>query len=274
MAVLLPHLPNQMKTVFNHPIDRSLPEKKEVVGHSTKSFLKLNEGRICKPLNEREKSFYERAQNNLFNQFIPDFYGSQRVEDSEYIELRDLLDGIKKPCIADIKIGNHLKEGIVHSPVFIHEEQLKKTMNCTSGQLNFRIVGMQIYHLDTRNFIKKDHSWGRQLSKETVKDGLKLFFNNGPSIRKEVIKMFEEKIQELIKFFQDQRLYRFYSCSLLFVYEGDVMLSPKVEMKMIDFEQAWEVLDGGRDEGFLIGLQNLLSYLYTIQMEDQISDGI
>jgi len=86
--------------------------------------------------------------------------------------------------------------------------------------------------------------------------------------------MFEEKIQELIKFFQDQRLYRFYSCSLLFVYEGDVMLSPKVEMKMIDFEQAWEVLDGGRDEGFLIGLQNLLSYLYTIQMEDQISDGI
>jgi len=261
MAVVLQP---QINTGFNLPIDTSDPEKKEVVSNSAKSFLKINEGKICKPFSQREFSFYQSAQNNVFKPFIPGFYGPLRVKDHDYIELGDLLDGIKSPCIADIKLGNHLKRGIVDYHVDNHEQQLEKSMKCTSGQLYFRIVGLQIYQPGTRNFLKKDGLWGRQLSKETVKDGLKQFFHNGQSMRKEVIKLFEEKLQELIKCFREQRLFRFYACSLMFVYEGDVMLPSKVEMKMIDFEHAYEVLDGGRDEGFLTGLQNLASYFCTL----------
>lgn len=57
--------------------------------------------------------------------------------------------------------------------------------------------------------------------------------------------------------------FRFYTSSLLFIYEGDVQATkgrpPRVDIKIIDFAHAIPKADkdGEGDDGFLFGLRNL-----------------
>jgi len=63
------------------------------------------------------------------------------------------------------------------------------------------------------------------------------------------------KIQE---YFESQHDLRFYSSSLLFLFEGLDNGDIKVGVRMIDFAHVHEIQDKGKDEGYLIGIRNLI----------------
>lgn len=65
---------------------------------------------------------------------------------------------------------------------------------------------------------KKDY--GKSLKDKDIPDALRLIFSNGQELRKDVINYFLGQLRVLLKWFEEQRLLRFYSSSLLFVYEG------------------------------------------------------
>lgn len=87
-------------------------------------------------------------------------------------------------------------------------------------------------------------------------------------------------LQEILSWFEEQRHYRFYSSSLLLVYEGSeedagpndsaasagdtsaprkTLNKSKVDVRLIDFGHATLVPDNRADEGFIHGLKKAIA---------------
>ena len=81
-----------------------------------------------------------------------------------YIKLQDLTDGMKQPCMLDIKIG-------------LGKPGKNKTYP-TTEVLKFRLCGMSI-QLDNGLSLFRDKYWGRKLTIESVAESLSLFFSDG-----------------------------------------------------------------------------------------------
>jgi hypothetical protein len=124
-------------------------------------------------------------------------------------------------------------------------------------------------------------------------EGFRNFLDNGRRLRVDLIPLFVATLQQILKWFEEQRLYRFYSSSLLFVYEGnepdelnhnrtdeisltgngkhagEVMRKKKMKMKMadirmIDFAHVTPATDGRADEGYIHGLKKTISCLENL----------
>lgn len=75
----------------------------------------------------------------------------------------------------------------------------------------------------------------------------------------DVIPQIIAKLNELLEWFESQSSLRFYSASILFVYEGDPSAGSNVEVKFIDFAHVFPIKEAnGRDTGFIFGLKNLI----------------
>jgi len=88
---------------------------------------------------------------------------------------------------------------------------------------------------------------------------LHAFFFNGNEIRLDVIKHFIERLTILFSWMEIQTHYRFYSSSLLFVYDGVPEL--KADVRMIDFAHVSEIKDNRVDEGYVKGFRKLIDSL-------------
>lgn len=114
---------------------------------------------------------------------------------------------------------------------------------------------------------------GQRLSNEEFYENLKSFLHNGQSFRLEVAQELIKRFQELIGVIQQLDSYRFFSCSLLVVYEGHTTCTsdttkPLIDVRLIDFEKATHsgytfdpVKYDGPDEGALTGLTTLIHLL-------------
>lgn len=60
-----------------------------------------------------------------------------------------------------------------------------------------------------------------------------------------------------------QTHFRFYSSSLLIVYEGDINLPDRVDVRMIDFAKA-QWYSGETDGGYMVGITTLIRLLEMI----------
>jgi len=126
---------------------------------------------------------------------------------------------------------------------------------------------MKIFQAKTNDYIRHDKNIGLNLTNEKIPEAFSSFFDNGiENRRKEFLPLFVHKLREILSWFQGQSLFRFYSSSLLFIYEGDPNLEPRVELKFIDFAHVFDIEDGGRDERVLFGLTTLLTYLEELEV--------
>jgi len=84
-------------------------------------------------------------------------------------------------------------------------------------------------------------------------------------IRLDVLSYVIERLEVLHKWMSKQNVWRMYSSSLLFVYEGDKSFqSPhvKADLRMIDFAHVFEIKEkAGKDTGYLMGLTKLIQTL-------------
>jgi 1D-myo-inositol-tetrakisphosphate 5-kinase/inositol-polyphosphate multikinase len=278
-----------------------------------------------KALYETELKFYRRISSvfplreNL--SFFPSFFGTTDelpsdemgpMSDIPGMILEDITFSFEHPCLIDIKIGQQTFEPTA-SLIKINNEILKYPYQ---ELLGFRISGMKVWNPNLNRYHFFDKHFGRSLvppasarrartdhisesEKKCVVFALALFFyrsfdsgsdNNSTmgGFCVELLQHIIAKLESLLKWMKSQTFFKFYSSSILIVYDSDTVEEHRgwfmsergfsdsneqyCRVKMIDFAHAVDnlrtndisVSEHDLDLGYIYGLTNLIAALQDV----------
>jgi len=190
----------------------------------------------------------------------------------KYLVLEDLTKKYKEPCICDLKIGTRQ-----HGDDAAPDKKRRHTAKCentTSKTLGMRLCGQLVYQPQTKNYRHFNKYEGRKVTEENIKPIIAQFLHNGSELRIDVLHKYIQTLKEMLAIVQSDAMtchYRFYSTSLLLLYEGNTDTSGKdtlFDLKMIDFAHTFPSQEGDPlDDGYLFGLKNFLSILEQIALD-------
>jgi hypothetical protein len=221
-----------------------------------------------KATGKKECAFYESWYKQVpkLQAFAPKYYGQEARDDIHYVIMEDLTAPFTKPCILDVKIGL-CSVGEDATPDK-RAAMGAKDAKTTTASLGLRISGFKVYHPATDKTTAQGKPYGQSLNDQGFVDALKFFFGDGGKVRKAVVKQALKFTREVLAWFESQHDARFYSSSILYVYEGAASAddqekqgNPVVLARMIDFAHVHAIKDGGLDDGYLFGIRKLVKYL-------------
>jgi len=195
----------------------------------------------------------------------------------KYIKLEDLTMPFSRPNILDLKIGSRVY-GVGDDPDKVKRKILKSAQT-TSKSLGLRLCGMQVYNSEDDGYVFRDKFNGRNLDEKGFYAAIEQFFTHKGTLRVTVVSSFLRQIEKLLQVVTEQKSFQFFSSSLLFICEGCRPSDQKnlhggvknkdferIDLRFIDFAQsARDTEKKGVDEGFLMGLGNILSHLKTLE---------
>jgi len=256
----------------------------QVAGHDTgpaTRFLASN-GTVYKPLQSeargsREVTFYESLKDVApeFIPFAPAFYGckevefqnEQHVEKHKFLVMEDLTFPFNSNTlsVADIKMGTRTYDDQASEKKRNYE--IFKASKTTTITLGLRFCGLKVYQ-EGIGIKKFNKDWGKGISDKNIHDGLSAFLHNGKKLRMELIQPFVQKLRRLLEWFEKNSKLRFYGTSLLLLYDVSQKIDPV--LKVIDFAHVDPILDGGKDDGYIFGLKNLIKVFEEVENSFQI----
>ncbi|XP_033103201.1 inositol hexakisphosphate kinase 2-like [Anneissia japonica] len=210
---------------------------------------KLHRKQIAKMRNHADQSHYEK-----------------------FILLENVVYKFGTPSILDLKMGIQTYMGDESEEK--RQSQIRKAESSTSAKLGVRICGMKVYRADSRTYMFRDKYYGRKVTEDGFREAITLFLFNGYHVQADVIPAIIDKLRQLRTALENQDTYRFYSSSLLVMYnarhrkhepDSTHSLSDEVDIRMIDFAKTTHGQMGasshvheGPDQGFIYGLNNLI----------------
>lgn len=124
----------------------------------------------------------------------------------------------------------------------------------------------QMYLPDKGTWKEITRATANQIHNSTLlEQQLRSFFQQDGTVPRKILESFLPSLEEIRDWMSSQSIFRFYSSSLLFVYEGsemkiiaDVHIGDesrefKSRVKMIDFAHVFKIEDGGKDYGYVKG---------------------
>ena len=245
---------------------------------------------VLKPYDEAEFNFYDQLMPTECSCLIPytaRCYGEVDLrctsppdeisspgavpgKSGKYVMLDDLAHGIDKPCILDLKMGLKQRSVRNFSPKKLQSKSFK-SLSTTSHQLGFRLGGAQLYPEGKVVFYNK--YLGRQQDAAGTYLILREVFRSVSDLelRRDILAIFIHKLQELRAVIRRLRGFRFWSGSLLFVF--DAASCESVVLKMIDFAHftRLEDLDADFDREYDFGIDCLLRFLSGVAENENIN---
>jgi hypothetical protein len=120
----------------------------------------------------------------------------------------------------DLKVGTRQ-----HGDDQSEEKKRKHTERCassTSARLGVRISGMQVYNASRGVYMFKDKYYGRELSADGFHRALRTFLHSGLCLRTDLLPTLIQMLCQLRETLGRQDSFRFFSSSLLIMYDGRV----------------------------------------------------
>ncbi|XP_075008240.1 inositol-trisphosphate 3-kinase A isoform X2 [Calonectris borealis] len=254
-----------IKTMVNLPVISPFKKRYswvQLAGH-TGSFKAADSGKILKRFSENEKECFERLMKDPLRSCVPCFHGVVERDGESYIQLDDLLTDFEGPCVMDCKMGirTYLEEELTKAR---EKPKLRKDMYKKMIEVDplAPTAEENAQHAVTK---PRYMQW-----RETISSSANLGFRI-EGIKKKYLKRLQEIhiILESSDFFKRHEVV---GSSLLFVHDG----SGNANVWLIDFGKTtllpdgqtldhripWQ--EGNREDGYLLGLDNLIGILESI----------
>lgn len=288
-------MPTFMGTLQQGAIDGAIGGENAIVVDSTTSF-------------DGSSSTIDASASSVA---VADAITTDKPE-KQYIVLQNLYHGFLKPSILDIKLGAVLVDDTVTEEK--RQRLAKVSASTTSGSLHFRVCGMKTYRGDSDSkpetevfqglnvtveitksedgyYLKYNKFYGRNLTDETIANGILEFFKSLFGNSKFLLTRFHQRLQLLYNCLLDTEA-RIVSGSLFFIYESDPekwagldeesyyskdalidegasddddddddenpQETPLSRLSFIDFSHSKFVDGQGHDENVIVGVENLI----------------
>lgn len=89
------------------------------------------------------------------------------------------------------------------------------------AEMGYSVAGMRVYCPQSKSYESRNREWGRAVTRAEASKVFETFFWNGASWRMDAALETLEELKRVRQWMSKQHTHRFFSSSLLIIYEGD-----------------------------------------------------